>query len=289
MASSKHWDEHPTSALRVSEGFRLEDFDPTGKPGFSGSKKQGRRLRKERGTLRADLQERLFAQGRVGDDRSLLLVLQGMDTAGKGGIVRHVLGMVDPQGVQARGFGAPTEEELEHHFLWRIEKALPKAGHIGVFDRSHYEDVLIARVHELVPQDTWERRYDEINKWEQRLTDSGTTIVKCALMVSQDEQLDRLAKRLTRPDKHWKYSTSDLDERAYWPAYMEAFQAVLDRTSTDAAPWHVIPSTRKWYARLAVTELLTSALESMDLEWPAPDYDLDEERARIADLRRQGE
>ncbi|MFW2514385.1 PPK2 family polyphosphate kinase [Demequina sp. SO4-13] len=288
MAASHHWDEHPTSALRVSEGFRIEGFDPTGKPGFAGSKQDGKRIRKHRGEHLAELQERLFAGGRVGDDRSLLLVLQGMDTAGKGGIVRHVLGMVDPQGVQARGFGAPTEEELEHHFLWRIEKALPKAGHIGVFDRSHYEDVLIARVHELVPRGTWEGRYDEINEWERRLTESGTTIVKCALMVSQEEQLDRLEKRLNRPDKHWKYSPADLDERAHWPAYMEAFQAVFDRTSTAAAPWHVIPSTRKWYARLAVTELLTSALEKMDLQWPAADYDLDEERARITQVRRSG-
>ncbi len=288
MATSSLWSEHLSSALRVGGGFQLDTFDPTGKPGFLGSKRDGKGLRKERGEVLAELQEQLFAQGRVGDNRSVLLVLQGMDTAGKGGIVRHVMGMVDPQGVQTRGFAAPTEEELAHHFLWRIEKALPKAGHIGVFDRSHYEDVLVARVHDLVPRRTWERRYDEINDWEQRLTNNGTTIIKVALMVSQDEQLERLAKRLRRPDKYWKYSPSDLDEREHWPAYMEAFQAVFDRTSTEVAPWYVIPSTRKWYARLAVTELLIAALRSMNLSWPEPPYDLEAERARIKKVQRSG-
>ena len=285
MGTKTDWSAHPAQALRVHEGFRLESFDPRATPGFDGVSKHAEKVMARRGKDLAELQERLYAQGRTGGRRSVLLVLQGMDTAGKGGIVRHVLGMVDPQGVVSRGFGKPTQEELDHHFLWRIDKALPPAGRIGVFDRSHYEDVLVVRVHDLVPQHEWEGRYDEINDWESRLVAHGTTIVKCALIVSQDEQLDRLEERLGRPDKHWKYNPGDLDERAHWPAYRDAYQAVFDRTSTEGAPWHVIPADHKWYARLAITELLATALESLDLSWPEADFDVDAEKARIAALR----
>jgi len=273
----------------VNRGFDLDAFDPTARPGFHGGRKRAAALMAARGKDLAELQEQLFAEARTGGTRSLLLVLQGMDTAGKGGIVRHVLGMVDPQGVQARGFGAPSGEEREHHFLWRIDRALPAAGRIGAFDRSHYEDVLIARVHSLVPATVWEGRYDEINEWEARVSRQGTTIVKCALMVSRDEQLERLSKRLDRPDKHWKFDPSDLDERAHWPAYMEAYQAVFDRTSTEIAPWHVIPATDKWYARLAVTELLATALEGMALSWPEATFDVAGEKARLERMRDAGE
>jgi len=283
------WQEHPTDTLRVGAGFDLGAFDPTARPGFAGSRKDAARLMSSRGRELADLQEQLFAEARSGGSRSLLLVLQGMDTAGKGGIVRHVLGMVDPQGVQARGFAAPSPQEREHHFLWRIDKALPAAGRIGAFDRSHYEDVLIARVHSLVPESVWAGRYDEINEWEARVSRQGTTIVKCALMVSRDEQLERLSKRLDRPDKHWKFDPSDLDERAHWPAYMEAYQAVFDRTSTDVAPWHVVPATDKWYARLAVTELLATALEGMELSWPQATFDVAAQKARLERMREAGE
>lgn len=282
MGKRSHWREHPSQALRVRDGFRLEDFDPGATPGFDGEDKHAARLMATRGADLADLQERLFAHGRTGGHRSVLLVLQGMDTAGKGGIVRHVLGMVDPQGVVARGFAAPTQEEREHHFLWRIDKALPQAGRIGVFDRSHYEDVLVVRVHGLVPEHEWRGRYEEINDWESRVIVHGTTIVKCALMVSQAEQLNRIEERLERPDKHWKYHPSDLDERAHWPEYRRAYQAVFDSTSTASAPWHVIPADHKWYARLAVTELLTTALEGLDLAWPPADFDVEAEKARVA-------
>ncbi len=280
------WHQGPSETLRVREGFSIQDFDCGATPGFTGDKKDGKRFMKDRGKQLSDLQEQLFAEGRAGGTRSVLLVLQGMDTAGKGGIVRHVLGMVDPQGVQHRSFGVPTEEERSHHYLWRIEKALPSAGHIGVFDRSHYEDVLVVRVHDLVPADVWGTRYDEINAWEQRRVDEGTRIVKCALMVSPEQQLDRLSKRLNRPDKFWKYNPGDIDERGHWDAYMEAYQAVLDRCSTDTAPWYAIPADHKWFARLAVTELLTAALEGMGLEWPAADFDVDAEKARVQALRR---
>ena len=205
-----------------------------------------------------------------------------MDTAGKGGIVKHVVGSGNPQGIQYASFGKPTEEELAHDFLWRIEKKLPTAGHIGVFDRSHYEDVLIVRVHDLVPPDVWGKRYELINDFEKRLVNDGTTIIKVAMFVSLDEQKERLSERLDRPDKYWKYNPADIDERLLWPKYQEAYQAMLERTSTDYAPWHVIPCDRKWYSRLAIPELLIEALEGLDLSWPPADFDVEAEKKRLA-------
>ena len=275
------WEVPAHEALRVRPGFRLEDLDLSATPGWEKSRETGDERRVEQGERLSELQERLFADSRSGGTRSVLLVLQGLDTAGKGGIVRHVLGMVDPQGIALRSFGVPTPEERAHDYLWRIRNSLPKPGMIGVFDRSHYEDVLVVRVEELVPRAVWETRYDEINTFEAEVAAAGTTIVKVALVVSQDEQKARLAERLERPDKYWKYNPGDLDVRAKWPAYREAYQAVLDRTSTDLAPWYVVPADRKWYARLAVTELLLEAMEGLDLGWPAPDFDVDAEKARL--------
>jgi PPK2 family polyphosphate:nucleotide phosphotransferase len=209
-------------------------------------------------------------------------VLQGMDTAGKGGIVGHVVGAANPMGLVYKNFGVPTAEERAHHYLWRIRNALPPAGHIGVFDRSHYEDVLVVRVHNLVPPEVWSARYDEINAFERELVDGGTTLVKVAMMISPHEQKRRLADRLERPDKYWKYNPNDVDERKLWPDYQQAYQAVLDRTSTPYAPWYVVPSDKKWYSRLAVTELLIDALDGLDLRWPLPDFDVETERRRIA-------
>lgn len=287
MASAT-WTQHPSQALRVTPGFNLAAFDAGATPGFDGDEKSGVKLMKRQGERLAEVQELLFAHGRTGGTRSVLLVLQGMDTSGKGGIVRHVVGMVDPQGVQHRSFGVPTEEERSHHYLWRIRNALPAPGRIGVFDRSHYEDVLVVRVHDLVPGEPWEERYAEINAFEQEISDAGTVIVKCALMVSPDEQLRRLEERLTRPDKFWKYNPADLDERGHWPAYMSAYQAAFDATSTDTAPWHVIPADNKWFSRLAISELLLQALESLKLDWPPADFDVEVERARLAQIKAQG-
>ena len=194
----------------------------------------------------------------------MLLVIQGMDTSGKGGIMRHVVGAVDPQGVHITSFKAPSAEEKRHPFLWRIRNALPKPGQIGVFDRSHYEDVLIVRVHDLVPRTTWSRRYAQINAFEQGVVDSGTVVVKVMLHISSAEQKARLGERLEREDKHWKFNPGDIDERGRWADYMQAYQAALEKCSTDAAPWFVVPADRKWYARLAVTNLLLEALEAMD-------------------------
>ncbi|GAA2055915.1 polyphosphate kinase 2 family protein [Williamsia deligens] len=274
----------PLSAdiLRASTIGPLDDVDPGGTPGFDGGKSAGKAIRKARGKILADLQEKLYAGGRIDDRRSVLLVLQGMDTAGKGGIVRHVMGMVDPQGVSHSSFGKPTDTELAHHFLWRIRNKVPAAGQIGVFDRSHYEDVLVVRVHDLVPQDVWESRYGTIVDFERELVATGTTVVKVMLHISRDEQRDRLARRLHRPDKYWKYNPGDVDEREFWSSYRTAYQAVLDRTDIDEAPWYVVPADHKWYARLAVTELLIGALSAMDLDWPDPDFDIEVEKKRLA-------
>ncbi|WP_433659917.1 polyphosphate kinase 2 family protein [Nocardia sp. CA-128927] len=280
--AKKSWSVPATEALKA-DGLRIADLDTSGTPGFKGDKAAGQELLAERTEVLSALQERLYANGRSGDSRSVLLVLQGMDTAGKGGIVRHVIGSVDPQGVDHHAFGVPSEEEKRHHYLWRIRKALPRGGQLGVFDRSHYEDVLVVRVHDLVPKKEWEPRYDEINAFERELVDEGTTVVKAAMFVSLDEQKKRLMERLERPDKYWKFNPSDIDERAYWPAYQEAYQAMLDRTDTDYAPWHVIPADRKWFSRLAITELLIDALERLDLEWPPAKFDVEEQKRRLAE------
>lgn len=276
------WISDPRALLRVEAGFSLADFDRRGTPGWDGKKKDRKSFAPSRGELMSELQERLFAEGKEGGTRSLLVVVQGLDTAGKGGIARHVMGMVDPQGVALRSFGVPTKEEAAHHYLWRIKKALPPAGRIGVFDRSHYEDVLVARVDELVPASEWEKRYDEINAFEKDLVESGTVVLKFALMVSHDEQGLRLMERLDRPDKRWKFSGSDIPTRLNWDAYQEAYQAVFDRTSTDYAPWYVLPADRKWYSRAAATEIITQTLIDMDPTYPQPEWDPAEMRERLA-------
>lgn len=280
--SSHGWRSDAHTELRIHAGTRLSDIDPSSTPGYEGDKASGAKDLARRMARLDDLQERLYASSRAGTARdAVLLVLQGMDTAGKGGIVRHVLGSVDPQGVQLRAFGAPSREELAHDFLWRIERRLPARGFIGVFDRSHYEDVLVGRVRRLADPDEIERRYGAINEFEARVHASGTRIVKVMLHISQEEQKARLQERLDRPDKHWKYNPGDLDDRALWREYREAYEIAFERTSTDTAPWYVVPADRKWYARLAVQELLIAALEGIDPQWPAADFDVEAEKKRL--------
>ncbi len=228
------------------------------------------------------LQEALYAEATAGGRRAVLLVLQGMDTSGKGGVIRHVGGLVNPQGLQIATFTKPTDEELAHHFLWRVRREVPVPGRIGIFDRSHYEDVLIARVDELVPEDVWRHRYTEITEFESELATQGVTIVKCMLHISAKEQAERLIARLDDPDKRWKYNPGDLDARAKWPAYQEAYAEALRRTDTDSAPWYVIPSDRKWYRNWAVAALLAETLADMDPQFPPATIDIDAERARLA-------
>ena len=269
-------------ALRVGDGFSLFDVDARSTPGWDGDKAAAQEAMPALADELSELQERLHAESRMGGKRSLLLVVQGMDTSGKGGIMRHVVGEMDPQGVSYTAFKAPTAEEKKHPFLWRIRAALPQPGQIGVFDRSHYEDVLIVRVRELAPRGTWSRRFAQINAFEKSVVEAGTTVVKVMLHISSEEQKARLMERLDRPDKNWKFNPGDVDERMLWPAYQEAYQAALEKCSTPEAPWFVVPADRKWYARLAVQNLVLEHLRAMDPQWPAADYDVETERARLA-------
>jgi PPK2 family polyphosphate:nucleotide phosphotransferase len=266
------------AALRVPPGpVSLVGF-PTGAKPLA---PKGKVLRHELDQL-SDLQERLWAESTEGGQRRILLVMQGMDTAGKGGVTTHAVGVFGPIGVEYTAFKKPTEEELAHDFLWRIRSRLPKPGMIGVFDRSHYEDVLVVRVHDLVPRSEWETRYDTINAFEQELADGGTTVLKVFLHVSYDTQRDRLLRRLDRPDKHWKFNAGDIDERARWDDYQAAYDAVLERTNTDTAPWYVVPADHKTYRNWAVAELLRETLLELNPRYPQPDLDVEALRARLA-------
>ncbi|ARC57613.1 hypothetical protein AS850_11075 [Frondihabitans sp. 762G35] len=280
---AKTWKIEPTDSLRVREGFRLADVDTSATPGFNGDKKYGVQALESGAEQLSAMQEKLFASSRgAGGTRSVLLVLQAMDTAGKGGIVRHVVGAVDPQGIRHKAFKAPTEEELAHDFLWRVRREAPTPGMMGVFDRSHYEDVLIGKVRELASLDEIERRYGAIQEFERELVDAGTVIVKVMLHISYDEQKRRLADRLDRPDKFWKFNPGDIDERNLWSDYQNAYEIALQRTSTDDSPWFVVPADRKWYARVAVQRLLVDALSGLDLAWPPADFDVDLQKVRLA-------
>lgn len=282
--SKDNWTDAAPGLLRVGEGFSLEDVDPDSTPGYEGNNGDGAKALADGHSELGALQERLYASTRSGvRNESVLLILQAMDTAGKGGIVRHVVGTMDPQGVAVAAFKKPTSNELAHDFLWRIEKRLPERGFIGVFDRSHYEDVLIGKVRKLAPKAEIERRYDAINDFESLVVDSGTRIVKVMLHISREEQRERLAERLDRPDKYWKYNPGDVDERMLWDDYMRAYQTVFERNSTELAPWYVVPANAKWYARLAVQELLLAELRRIDPQWPAADFDIDEEKRRLAE------
>lgn len=267
--------------LRAPQNVDLGTIDPATTPGYEGDKESAKIDLQAIGQVLDELQERLFAASRSGATPRILLVLQAMDTAGKGGIVRHVVGLVDPQGVQHHAFKAPTDEEKAHDFLWRIEKELPGAGFIGVFDRSHYEDVLIHKVRGFADEQEIQRRYQAINEFEARLIAEDTTIIKVMLHISKDEQRERLAERLERPDKYWKFNPGDIDERELWGDYMSAYEYAIDETNTEAAGWHIIPANKKWYARLAVATLLLEALEKIDPQWPAAEYDVEEQKQRL--------
>jgi len=270
--------------LRLPPGpVDLAAIDSHAKPGFDGTKKDGKKALPAMGEELFELQEKLFASGYTDGERRILLVLQGMDTSGKGGVLKHTTGLFDPNGLRIFSFKAPTKEELAQDFLWRVEKEVPAPGKVGVFDRSHYEDVLIVRVHELATPEEIERRYGAINEFEKRLADDGTTIIKCMLHISAAKQKERLLARLDDPTKQWKFKPEDIDERAHWAAYREAYEIALTRTSTDDAPWYVVPADHKWYARLAVQGLMVDALRGLKLEWPKADYDVAAEQRRLAE------
>jgi PPK2 family polyphosphate:nucleotide phosphotransferase len=285
-------DESPRTEipLRISDLLRLppgsvdlKARDTRATPGFTGSgKADAITAICHLGPHLADMQEQLYAEGHTGGQRSLLLVLQGMDTAGKGATVKHVFGLMNPMGVQYHAFKQPTRKEREHHFLWRVKRRLPPPGIVGVFDRSHYEDVVVVRVRELMPPEIWSCRYGIINRFEGKLAASGTRVVKCFLHISQEEQKRRLIARLDDPTKRWKYSPADVDERAYWDDYQQAYSDALRKCNTEAAPWYAVPADRRWYRNWAVTKILAEQLEEMALAWPTPHgRDLEEERARL--------
>lgn len=269
------------SKLRATSETRLSDIDPASSPGFKGDKADSEKVLAA-GTLEiGDLQERLFAESLIGGKRSVLLVLQGMDTSGKGGTVEHVLQDVDPHGLKIHSFKTPTAEEKAHDFLWRVIPQLPPPGFLGIFDRSHYEDVLIEKVHAMSAAVEIDRRYGAITEFEAGLAVSGTTIIKIMLHISPDAQKSRLLARLDDPTKQWKFNSGDVDERGYWNQYQEAYEIAIQRTTTDAAPWYVVPGDHKWFSRLAVQDILLTHLRDLDPQWPAPTYDVAAQRARV--------
>ena len=265
----------------VGPDFQLVDVDPAATPGVSDVDDAF----KDYDDDLDELQEMLFANGRAGneDAGSILLVLQGMDTSGKGGMVRNVIGAtMDLQGVRVQGFGRPTEEEAAHDFLWRFTPHLPKPGQIAVFDRSHYEDVLVQRVKQMAPPEEIERRYGAIVEFENELASRGTKIIKVMPHISREFQAENLKERIERADKHWKYNPSDIEDRKLWSQFMAAYQIAMTRTSTEVAPWYCIPSDNKKYCRTVVKALLFDALKSLNLEWPAADFDPEVELERLA-------
>lgn len=258
---------------RVESGstVRLSDIDPGERLSFDGKKELGKEYLEELTLRLRSLQELLYAEGR----HRILVVLQAMDTGGKDGVIRHVFRTVNPQGVKVAGFKAPSSRELAHDYLWRIHKETPARGEIRIFNRSHYEDVLVVRVRNLVPPEVWERRYNHIREFERMLVDEGTTILKFFLHISKDEQAERLQARLDDPDKHWKFSPGDLEERKLWDDYQEAFEVALTRTSTSWAPWYVVPANSKWYRNLVVARVLVDTLEGLDMRFPESSHDLE--------------
>ena len=256
-----------TERYRVPPGtkVRLRDYDPDETGGYEGKEAARSPLKRDRRRLR-DLQEILYAQAQ----HSLLIVLQATDTGGKDGTIRHVMRGVNPQGCQVVSFKQPTPEELAHDFLWRVHRATPRRGEITIFNRSHYEDVLVVRVHNLVPPSVWQQRYEQINEFEQLLAESGTTILKFFLHISKDEQKERLQARLDDPTKQWKFNIGDLKERALWDDYVAAYEDALSRCSTETAPWFVVPANHKWYRNVVVARIIVEALEGLDLRYPDP-------------------
>jgi PPK2 family polyphosphate:nucleotide phosphotransferase len=268
--------------LRARSGVTSpNDYPSDGRPGAPGKKDKTLAALAKTGTELAAYQERFFAESTAGSPRRILLVLQGMDTSGKGGVISHVVGQLGPEGTTVASFKKPTPQELAHHFLWRIRRRLPAAGQVGVFDRSHYEDVLVVKVHDLIDDEECTRRYAEINKFEADLAAAGTTIIKCFLNVSYDEQRARLLARLTDPTKHWKFREGDIDERGRWADYMSAYAAVLAETSTAVAPWYVIPSDTKWYRNWAISQLLRETFADLDPKYPQTDVDVPRMIARL--------
>lgn len=263
---TKHYRVEPNKKVK------LKAWDTNDNGGVEGGKDEGKARMLELNKQLEHLQELLYAEGK----HKVLIVLQATDTGGKDGTIRHVFDGVNPQGVKVASFKKPTEEELSHDYLWRIHQHTPASGEIVIFNRSHYEDVLVVRVHNYVPEEVWSRRYEHINAFEKMLADEGTTILKFYLHIDKDEQKERLQARLDEPDKNWKFSKGDLAERKLWDQYQDAFEDMLEKTSTKWAPWYVIPANRKWFRNLLISNIIVETLESLNMEYPKAEEGLDE-------------
>jgi PPK2 family polyphosphate:nucleotide phosphotransferase len=255
--------------LRIKPGRKIDlrDFDPADTTQAPGDKEETNAKSDKLCAKLTDLQELLFAEHK----HKLLVVLQGMDTSGKDGTVRHVMSGVSPQSVRAVSFKKPTQTELDHDFLWRIHSQVPASGEIVIFNRSHYEDVLVVRVHQLVHEKVWRKRYDQINEFERMLSESGTTILKFFLHISRDEQRERLQARLDDPTKRWKFQHGDIEERKLWGHYMKAYEDAIEKTSTDWAPWTIVPADKKWFRNYVVAKTIVDSLQDFDMKYPQPD------------------
>ncbi len=266
---------------RVEPGQKVElkDYDPHETKAWDDDKDDGKDKLDDLNDRLETLQELLYAQGK----HRLLIVLQGMDTAGKDSTIRRVFEGVNPQGVRVASFKVPTPQEMAHDYLWRIHKQVPGNGEIVIFNRSHYEDVLVVRVHKLVPPEVWSRRYDQINDFEKMLAQTGTTILKFFLHISRDEQRQRLLDRLDEPAKNWKFNPDDLKERELWDDYQQAYEDALQKTSTKYAPWFVVPANRKWYRDLIISSILVETLDDLKMEYPKPAQDLESYRKALSE------
>jgi len=271
--------------FQVEPGARiqLDKIDADFKPKGLDRDEAEERIRELTVELR-DLQHLMYAE----DQRSLLIVLQGRDAAGKDGTIRHVFGPMNPQGTRVTSFKVPSKEELAHDFLWRCHQAAPKRGTVGIFNRSHYEDVLVVRVHDLVPKKIWSKRFEHINAFERLLTDKGTVVLKFYLHIDRDEQLERFKKRMDNPKKNWKISDADYSERPYWDAYTEAFEDALSECSTDIAPWFVVPANRKWARNLVIADIVADAMKSLDMRFPKPEVNMEEIRQKYHEVEKAG-
>jgi len=284
--SSKAESKRYAERFRAKPGHRvrLKDIDPdfTGK---GEDKKSAERTIEKLEKRMEDLQSQLYAEGK----RSLLICLQALDAGGKDGVVRHVLGTMNAQSCRVVSFKQPSSEELAHDFLWRIEAQTPRRGEVRVFNRSHYEDVLIVRVHDLVPKQIWSRRYEQINDFERRLSANNTRIIKFFLHISKDEQLERFRQRLYDPAKNWKISESDYSERQYWDQYQTAYEDAINKCTTDEAPWYVIPANHKWFRNLVISQIIVETLEGMDIQRPEPMVNIEEIRKKYHEALAQNQ
>jgi len=262
--------DYPRYRVEPGNPIRLADVDPDESEDYHDDEEVAEELEKLRLKLE-ELQSRLYAENK----QSLLIVLQAMDTGGKDGTIKHVFGGLNPQGCQVWPFKVPSEEEKGHDFLWRCHQKTPRHGMITIFNRSHYEDVLVVRVHEFGPEDVWKKRYDQINQFELMLSLNNTVVIKFYLHISKDEQKQRMLDRLETPDKRWKFASGDLPERARWDDYMAAYEDAINKCSTEYAPWYVVPSNKKWYRNLVIARAITDTLEAMNPQYPQPEEDLD--------------